>query len=313
MKILITGASGFVGSNLLSALKNSGIKDIRVLTRDKRTRFSEDVEVFEWDINNNFIEEGALKGVDGIIHLAGAGIADARWSSSRKEEILNSRVKSTKLLLDNLEKNGNDLKVFISASAIGIYGDSLLERFDEFSRKGNGYLSEVCYQWEKTLLDSKATFRKSVLRTGIVLGKSGGALDKMKLPFLMGVGGKLGKGNQHMSWIHIHDLCSMYVELLKNENLEGAFNGVSPLSVTNVEFTKTFGSVVSRPTIFPVPGFVLKTALGELSEILLKGQDVYPKRFLDETAFKFKYSKLEDALRNSLEIKSKLKETWAMF
>jgi uncharacterized protein (TIGR01777 family) len=304
MKILITGATGFVGRRLIETLMTSGYEDIRILTRNKNKCIENKefpIDVFEWNPLTNYIEVGALDGVDHIIHLAGEGVADGRWNSKKKEMILSSRVKGTKTLINAIERSGTIPTKFISASAIGIYGNRFTEALDTDSSLGSDYLANVCKKWEKLCLNHNINGMKSIcLRVGIVLGEGGGALSKMLPPFKAGVAGRLGSGDQYMSWIHIDDLVSQMIFLIENETNEQIFNGVSPTPVTNSDFTKTLGSVLHRPTIFPVPSFALKLLFGEMSQILLNSQNVIPANFI-KNGYKYKYTNLKDALENILE------------
>jgi uncharacterized protein (TIGR01777 family) len=303
MKILITGATGFVGNRLLETLITSGHVDLRILTRSKDAFIKTSdfpVEAFNWDPSKNYIENGALEDVDYIIHLAGEGVADGRWNSSKKERILSSRVNGTSLLMDTIKKSSSKPKKFISASAIGIYGDRGSEELTSESSLGNDYLADVCKKWELLCLNHKIEGMKSVcLRIGIVLGEEGGALKKMLPPFKAGVAGNLGSGKQYMSWIHIDDLVGQLIFLIENESKKNIYNGVSPSPVTNAVFTKTLGSILRRTTLFPVPAFALKILFGEMSQILLNGQMVVPKNFLKE-GYQYKYSNLKEALLDTL-------------
>ncbi len=308
MKILITGATGLVGSKLIEDLYLNGHEDIRVLTRNIETanlKIPFPVEIKRWNPVRGEIDADSLENVDIIFHLAGESVAGGRWNQSRKTRILDSRILSTTLLLNEIKKSSTTPKKFISASAVGIYGDTNSIEINEESELANDYLAQVCKDWEATLKNSNIEgMQKHVLRTGIVLSKNGGALEKMLTPFKMGAGGILGSGKQYMSWIHIDDLIKSYIFLMKHNCKHFAYNGVSPDPVNNKEFTKRLGSQLKRPTIFPVPKFVLQLIFGEMSQILLEGQKVLPTRLLDE-GFSFKYKKLEHALAHEFSYDSK--------
>lgn len=303
MKILITGATGLVGSKLLEVLTLKGFDDLRILTRNKikaQNNIPFPVEYYEWNPEQNYLEAGALKGVDIVIHLAGENVGDGRWSIDRKKRILDSRVQSTQLLIHEIKKLSRAPLKFISASAVGIYGEHKNIIITEGSSLGNDFLANVCKTWEDMVLNHGVPGMNAyALRTGVVLSPEGGALKKMLPPFLAGVGGKLGDGSQYMSWIHIEDLVNQYVYLIENHLENRVFNACSPNPVTNIEFTNILGSVIGRPTIFPVPGFILKIIFGEMSDILLKGQRVVPSNIL-HAGFTFKYLKLEEALTDLL-------------
>lgn len=299
MKILITGATGLIGLRLLENLFSSGNDDIRILTTNKRkaqTTIPFPVEICEWNPLNSTIDQGALDGVDTIVHLAGEGVADKKWSKAQKKRILDSRVQGTNLLLSLMVKTKNVPSRFISSSAIGYYGDTSDQSIDEDSPNGTGFLANVCKQWESNLLNNSFPQMKvHILRTGLVLSSKGGALKKMITPFRFGLGGRLGSGAQYMSWIHIDDLSDAFIFLINNDCKHLIYNGVSPTPVSNSEFTQTLGSNLNRPTLFPVPKFLLKIILGELSEILVTGQKVFPKNLIEE-GFIFKYESLQQSL-----------------
>ncbi len=300
MKVLITGASGLVGSRMLENFFESGISDIRVLTRSKSKKFEFPVEVFEWDPSKQYLENGALDGVDAIIHLAGESVAEGRWTKSKKDRILDSRVDSTKLLMDTIQKMASKPKKFISASAIGIYGNRGSENLDSSSDHGDGYLADVCKRWEELVLNHNIDGMQSqVIRVGIVLAENGGALKKMLPPFKAGVAGNLGNGKQYMSWVHIDDLVEQFKFLLLGKGTQKIYNGVSPSPISNAGFTKVLGRVVKRPTLFPIPIFALKILFGEMSQILLNSQKVMPNEFIKDN-FQFKYKNLHDALSDIL-------------
>ncbi|WP_290733108.1 TIGR01777 family oxidoreductase [Halobacteriovorax sp. JY17] len=304
MKILITGATGLIGTRLLETLILKGYEDIRVLTTNKekaKSKISFPIEICEWNPIAGTIEKGALENVSIVFHLAGEGVAEGRWSEKRKKSILDSRVKGTSILLREIKKSSTTPKKFISSSAVGIYGSSLSDKtITSEDSLGEGFLAEICKAWENSLRDHDIKgMNAHTLRTGVVLSEEGGALAKMLPPFTLGLGGKLGSGKQYMSWIHIDDLVNAFLFLMTNDCKKFSYNGVSPTPVTNLEFTKVLGNVLKRPTIFPVPGVVLKLIFGEMSEILLEGQRVSPTH-LDAEGFEFKYKNLYSALSNIL-------------
>lgn len=306
--ILITGATGLVGKRLVETLISRGHSKIRILTRHKeRTQktYPHQVEIFQWEPILGTVEEGAFDGVEAVIHLAGEGVADGRWTETRKARILNSRVKGTQALIYAIQNSQTTPKKFISASAIGIYGDRGQETLTEESTNGTGFLADVCKKWEDLAQNHGIEGMKShSIRVGIVLSAKGGALAKMLPPFKMGAGGRLGDGKQFMSWIHIDDLVNQFIFLIENEGKHNSYNGVAPNPVDNNSFTKTLGKVLGRPTIFPVPGFGLKVLFGEMSEILLGSQRVVPKRF-EEEGYQFKFKNLEDALTDIIKVGQK--------
>lgn len=298
MKILISGASGLVGRALESSLKASG-DDVFCLVRD-RSKVS-DRAIF-WDPNNGLVDIASLEGFDAVVHLAGENIAAGRWTDEQKKHILNSRLQGTKTLVNALTRLKQPPKVFVSASAVGYYGDRGDEICTEESSSGTGFLADVCRQWEAAAKPAEEIGIRTVfLRTGIVLSPNGGALAKMLPPFKLGLGGKLGSGQQYMSWIALDDLVGAIIFAIENDRVSGPINGVAPHAVTNAEFTTTLGTVLNRPTIFPVPAFVLKLLLGEemANEVLLGGAHVEPKQ-LESLGYSFKYPELEPALKNLL-------------
>jgi hypothetical protein len=300
--ILITGATGLVGTHLISQLLITNKYKIRVLTRDTKKAKKQmplPIDFYEWDIDLKKIDSKSVEGVDFVIHLAGENVA-SYWTEKTKKRILDSRVGSTKLLLDSLSKYPNQKTKFIQASAIGIYGNSGSLFVNEMDEPAQGYLANVCKDWEKTLLDDiNPALTKAIIRIGIVLSTQGGALQKMLPPFKFNLGGILGNGKQYMSWIHIDDLVSMFIYLIENETKETIFNGVSTSPVTNKEFTKTLNKSLNKFTFLPVPKFVLKTVLGEMSQIVLNSQRIKPESFY-KNSFDFKFTDLESALNNLL-------------
>ncbi len=303
MNILVTGATGLIGKKLVYELVLAGHENIRILTRDvekAREELPLPLRFHVWNPSQMTIDEDALKEVDIIYHLAGENIASARWSKKQKEKILNSRKNSTRLLVDTINRLDIKVQKFISASAIGIYGNTGKVIIDEESSYADDFLANVCKSWEEELKNLKdKNIKTYFVRTGIVLAREGGALAKMLPAFNMGVAGILGSGKQYMSWIHIQDLTRIYLNLLSTSLESGPINATAPNPVTNKEFTKRLGSALSRPTLLPAPAFALKIALGELSTLLLDGQRVMPMRLID-SGFEFKYSTLKCAFEELL-------------
>lgn len=302
MKILITGASGFVGSLLTEKLlKNSDITSIVILTRStSRASNNSKVKYLNLDEKYKIIPENEddLKSIDCVINLAGENISSKRWSDDQKKKIFDSRIKLTQNLIDSILSHSPNLKTFIQTSAIGIYPSTKEERINERSNLAKeGFLSEVCKAWESCLNRLPNHIRKVTLRVSVVLDKSGGAIAKMELPFKMGVGGILGDGSQMMSWIHREDLTEIYYRAIFDSKFEGVINACAPEVVSNYKFTKSLGSAIHRPTLFPVPKFVLKTLFGEMSQVLLESQNVGSDK-LKDLDFNFKYPKIEDAMKS---------------
>jgi uncharacterized protein len=296
-KILITGASGLIGKRLTDLLLKKGYQVSHLSRSSKSGR----VPSFVWDVDKGEMDSKALEGVDAIIHLAGAGVADKRWSKSRKEEILMSRVKSTELLHNTLLATPNTVKAIVSASAIGYYGFQSDEELTEESKQGSDFLAKVTNQWEAEA-DKLTSLKIRVvkLRIGIVLSEKGGALVEMAKPIRWGVGSPLGTGDQYISWIHLDDLCEMFIHAIDTDQMNGAFNAVTGNWVTNEEMTKAIAHEMKRPLWLPnVPTFVLKIVVGEMAAIVLGGSKVSANK-IKNTGFKFKYDKLEAALENSL-------------
>lgn len=301
MKILVTGATGFVGVPLCRRLHELG-HELIILSRDSekaRQKIPFKTVFFNWNPHEEMAPAEAFAGVDSVIHLAGEGVAEKRWSKKQKEKIYTSRVLGTRHLVKTINSLKNKPKSFVSASAIGIYGDRSGEELSEESISAqNDFLTQVCIDWEKAAqeVDSKVAF--SIIRTGIVLGKNGGALKKMLLPFSLGLGGKIASGQHWMSWIHIKDLVEMYVHCA-TKNATGIWNGVAPQAVRNFEFTKILGQVLHRPTLFPLPALVLKILFGEMATILIGSQHCVPRQAV-KNGFVFRFPKLQDALMDIL-------------
>ena len=295
MKIVVSGASGLIGTQLVAKLSSSGHEVVRLVRRSPKPG------EIQWNPKSGTLDAAALEGVDAVIHLSGAGIGDKRWTDGYRKEILDSRTATTALLATTMASLSRKPSVFLSGSAIGIYGARNDEHLTEVSTHGTGFLAEVCEQWEaaaKPAVD--AGIRTVYLRTGIVLSPKGGALKKLLPLFKLGVGGKFGNGKQWQSWISIDDEIGA-IEHLLTANVSGAVNLTAPNPVTNAEFTKVLASVLKRPAIVPVPTFAPKILLGgELADALLfTGQRVIPAA-LNASGYMFKHTTLESAFRSLL-------------
>lgn len=295
MHVAITGSRGLVGSQLIPLLTDRGHKTTGIV----RGRAG-DGEM-TWDPAAGSFNASGLEGVDAVVHLAGENIASRRWNALQKQRIRDSRVQGTQLLCEGLAEMRAPPKVLVAASATGFYGDRDDEILNEDSPAGKGFLADVCQQWEvATRLAEQAGIRVVNLRIGVVLSSEGGALAKMLTPFKLGGGGIIGNGRQYWSWIGIDDVVDAIHHALITDTLSGPVNAVSPNPVTNREFTKTLGRVLSRPTIVPLPGFVSKLVLGEMAnELLLSSSRVLPNR-LQESGYEFRHATLENALRHTL-------------
>jgi uncharacterized protein (TIGR01777 family) len=293
MKILITGASGLIGRALSSTLKAQGHTIVSAVRREPRRN-----DEVQWDPKSGTMAASAFDGVDAVVHLAGAGIGDKRWTNDYKMEILESRTNGTALLANTMAALATKPQVFISGSAIGIYGARADEELSETATIGNGFLADVCRDWEAAAEPATAAgIRTAFIRTGIVLSPEGGALKKQLPLFKLGLGGKFGSGKQWQSWISITDEVNAIVHLLTS-SLSGPVNLTAPTPVTNSEFTQVLSKVVSRPAILPIPSFGPKLLLGgELADALLfTGQRVTPNALLAD-GFVFSHPTLDAALR----------------
>jgi uncharacterized protein (TIGR01777 family) len=295
MKIAVSGASGLIGTQLVAKLSSNGHEVIRLVRRSPKSG------EIQWNPKSGTLDAAALEGTDAVIHLSGAGIGDKRWTDGYRKEILDSRTATTALLATTMASLSRKPSVFLSGSAIGIYGARNDEQLTEVSTHGTGFLAEVCEQWEAAAKPAVDTGIRTVyLRTGIVLSPKGGALKKLLPLFKLGVGGKFGNGKQWQSWISIDDEIGA-IEHLLTANVSGAVNLTAPNPVTNAEFTKVLASVLKRPAIVPVPTFAPKIVLGgELADALLfTGQRVIPAA-LNASGYMFKHTTLESAFRSLL-------------
>lgn len=296
MKVALTGSTGLIGVALSEKLRALGHEVIAM----RRQEPVGDSAIY-WNPATKEIDADSLEGIDALVHLAGENIASARWTKSQKARIRDSRIGGTRLLSDALAKLKSPPKVFVSGSAIGFYGERGDEVLSEESESGAGFLPETCVEWEDaTKSASEAGVRVVLLRTGVALSPKGGAIARMMTPFKLGIAGKLGSGKQYMSWISLDDIVGAIIHAMNNDTLSGAVNGTSPNPVTNLEFTKAMGRVLRRPTIFPMPAFVVRLLFGEMGEAaILASARVEPKKLL-ESGYKFERAELESALRYQL-------------
>jgi uncharacterized protein (TIGR01777 family) len=296
-RIAVTGASGLIGHRLVEQLAAEGHEVVRLVRREPRPQSNE----VRWDPARGEIDAAPLSGVDAIVNLAGEGIAAGRWTAARKAAIRDSRVLATRLIAECAASLRPRPAAVINASAIGYYGDRGDEPLTEESPPGEGFLPDVCCEWEAASEPARqAGIRVVALRIGVVLSSMGGALAAMLPVFRAGLGGRLGKGRQYMSWISHRDIVSLIAFALSNQALDGPVNAVAPQSVTNAEFTRSLGKALGRPTILPVPSLVVRLALGEMGrDLLLASTRVLPNRLL-ASGYLFRYPDIEDALQAEL-------------
>ena len=293
MNILITGGTGFIGSQLCTYLSEHG-HNLTVSSRNLglvNNKIKTITDLKQLNENEYF---------DVVINLAGQPIADKRWSKVQKDIILNSRLDTTEQLIQFFSTAKKKPAIFISGSAIGYYGLAQSDNeINETDNPDNSFSSQLCQQWELSAQQAeKLGIRTCLLRTGIVLGKNGGALKKMLPPFKLGLGGKIGSGTQWMPWIHIDDMIGLIDLCINNKDISGAINCTAPTPVTNLTFTKTLAAAINRPAIFPMPAFVIKLLMGQMGEeLLLNGKKVVPKKALD-FGYQFKYQQLDMALKD---------------
>jgi uncharacterized protein (TIGR01777 family) len=293
--ILLTGGSGLIGTKLTSLMLDKGYT---VSHLSRKAGHNPKVQTFIWDVSNGIIDEKCMEGVDMIIHLAGAGIADKRWTTKRKKEIVDSRTKSIGLIYKLLQQKPHQVKKVISASGVGYYSDRGDELMHEDSPPAHDFMGECCIAWEDSVNKGAALgLDVLIFRTGVVLSKNGGALPKMAPSVKWGVGAALGSGKQWMSWIHHQDVTDMYLYGIEHKNLTGIFNMAAPVPVTNQQLTKALSKQFKRPLWLPnVPAFLLKVVLGEMATIVLGSTKVDITK-IEQTGFKFKYPELESALK----------------
>jgi len=297
LRIAVTGATGFIGKRLIEEFECEGIEFL-VITRNPsnaRRLFPKAANILEWHPPEEGLDPTDLSGLDGVINLSGATVAQ-RWTAKTKDAILHSRVDSTRLLVDAIRGLEKPPPVLVNTSAIGFYGSCDSTQLTEASPPGLDYLANVCKQWEAESQKASASGIRVVNpRIGIVLGRGGGAMTNMLTPFKLGVGGPIGDGSQWMSWIHIDDVAGLLIHSLRNDSLSGPLNVTAPEPATNKTFSKTLGHLLHRPAILPLPVFVLRLGFGEFAHILATGQRVLPKQAL-AAGYCFRFPKLHEAL-----------------
>lgn len=294
--VLISGGTGLVGRALSKKLMTQG-HEVRILSR--KSKQSGDVKSFFWNVEQQQIDESAFEGLDHIVHLAGEGIADKRWTDQRKQEIIRSRVDSMKLIADTVKRKNIRLKSFVGASAIGIYGMVTSDKlFSESDTGIKDFLSDTCLQWESAYSSiSQNTEKTNVIRIGVVLSEEGGALKKLVPQFKLGLGSALGSGKQYMPWIHLDDLVSVFIEALFNPSYKGVYNAVTSEQTTNKQFSAQLAKALHKPFFLPnVPAFVLKLVLGEMANMVLTGSRISNQKLMNE-GFIFQFPDLAGALQ----------------
>ena len=296
MRILVSGSHGLVGKALINSLTSDGHEIVR-LVRGKPSGATE----IEWHPNQEKIDPARFEGIDAVVHLAGESIASGRWTDAKKRAIRDSRVKGTAVLSDALARLSRPPSVFVSASAIGYYGNRGDELLTEKSAPGDDFLASVCVEWENATIPTiEKGIRTVHARFGIILDAKEGALAKMLTPFRMGIGGRIGDGKQWMSWIDIEDVVNGLKSLMGDSSVNGPVNFVAPNAVTNAQFTKALGRALSKPTLFPVPAFGARLAFGEMADALLLSSARVKPGVLEENGFVFRWPLLEDALMHLL-------------
>jgi uncharacterized protein (TIGR01777 family) len=301
--VLITGGTGLVGKHLSNKLQEKGYS-VSLLSRTSQKDFP--MKTFGWNYQKQTIDNVAFNSVDYIIHLAGANIGEKRWTNRRKQLIIDSRVKTGQLLFDRINEQKKSLKAFITASAIGYYGTITTDKiFRETDFAASDFLGNVCNQWEEIAdkFEEKG-IRTVKIRTGVVLTKKYGALSKMITPVKMGIGSAIGTGKQYLPWIHIDDLCEIYIKAIEDNKMSGVYNAVAPDYKTNKDFTKILAFVLNKSFWFPnIPAILMKVMFGEMSNLLLKGSRVSADKIL-KTGYKFHFPDLKSALTNLIKDKN---------
>ncbi len=300
MKILVTGATGLIGKRLCSRLISEAHEIVILSRRPENVLISKQVKAFGWNPEKSAPPAEALEGIDAVVHLAGEPVAAARWTEEQKRKIRDSRVLGTKNLVDGLRKAATRPEVLVSGSAVGIYGSRGDENLPESAAPGTGFLVDICREWEAAADEAEALgIRVAQVRIGVVLSQEGGALEKMLLPFKLGMGGRLSSGRQWFPWIHIDDIVGILHLAIFNQRLKGPVNGVAPGIVTNADFTKQLAGELSRPVFLPVPEFALRILMGEMANVVLASQRVIPAVAM-QAGYRFAFPELREALHNLL-------------
>ncbi len=295
MHVLITGGSGLIGTHLSRKLKAKGY-DVAVLSRKKSG--DPDIKTFLWDPGNHEIEEEAIEKAGWIIHLAGANISDKRWTKKRKQEIVDSRVETAKLLFNKVSESKTRPKAFIAASAVNYYGTLTSDKiFNEDDPPSSDFLGETCKKCEQSALKfEKSGIRTVIIRTGVVISPEGGAVKKMSVSVKLGLGAPVGSGKQYFPWIHIDDLCNIYIKAIEDLKMRGAYNAVAPDHINNRDVMKALADLYNRPFWTPnAPPFVMRTLFGEMSNILLKGSRISADR-IRKAGYEFRFTDFKDAV-----------------
>lgn len=293
-RIAIAGATGLIGSRLITLLNQKGYETVVITTNGKKAqkKFPAVSKVLEW----GKLTPESFEGCSAIVNLAGANVAGQKWTESYKKLLVSSRIDTTREIFNAVKDMRDKPSAFISSSAVGYYGNGGESELDEQGPKGSGFLSDLCQDWENEAKKFETLGMRAVsIRTGVVLDPREGALKKMLLPFKLGIGGPIGNGRQWFPWIHIDDITNIYLYTIEN-NLSGIYNGTAPEPVRMKEFAKTLGKVLHRPSLFPVPAFVLQMILGEAAEVVLEGQRAIPAA-IQKAGYKFKFVKIEDCLK----------------
>jgi uncharacterized protein len=296
--ILIAGGTGLIGRRLSQLLQKQG-HEVSLLSR--RASNSGTFPAYEWDPARGIIDHEAVRRAEVVINLAGAGVADARWTDARKREIIDSRVNSAHLLLESFRHTGHNPQCYLSSAAIGYYGNRSDTVLEETAAPGKGFLPDSCVQWEKAVQEvAAAGIRTVVLRTGIVLSVQGGALEKMLMPARLGAGTYFGDGSQWYSWIHIDDVCRLFLHAIEHPDMAGTYNAVAPNPTPNKAFAAALMQAMNRPQILiPAPAFALRFAMGEMADVVLDSARVSSKK-AEQAGFRFDFPELEPAILDLL-------------
>lgn len=296
MKALITGATGFIGRRLLKSLKQPVVLS-RDAKRAQQALAEHNATIFEWNAQQGPPPSDVFAGVEAVFHLAGEPVADRRWNAAKKQSIRDSRVLGTRHLVEGLLAAAERPKVLVCCSAVGIYGQRGNEPLDEQSTAADDFLARVCKEWEaEAARASEAGIRAVSVRVGVVLGRGGGAIAKMLLPFKLGLGGRLGSGKQWMPWVHLDDVVGIMLHAASNADVSGPINATAPTPTTNLQFTKALGRALGRPTIFPMPAIMLRLIVGQFADIVLSSQNITP-RVAQQTGYSFQYADIDSALQ----------------